>query len=175
MSGLIINPYAFATGGGGGGTSEWLWEVDPSGSAVNNRQTGFRFTAEADLEITKVRVFSSLSSSTSRIVRIWRVSDEAEILTTAGFSTTAATWGEYELPSSVALSSGADYIITAQRDTTNPSDWTINRLRTLAVASLSFSSLVTYVEPRTATDLNYPTDGTGNTVVAGVDAFAGEA
>jgi hypothetical protein len=164
MSGLIINPYAFATGGGGGSYDQYgITTVGTVTTIVSNVQVGWEFTVGgSDLEVGKVRAQLG-HQVTNETVRIWRVSDSS-LIASAELTPVTGTWVEVDLSSAVTLVSGSNYIVTTRA--TNGANRTY-RFRGTDTTGFAFAPELSYVTSRFLSGDGFPTS-----TIAGVFGLA---
>lgn len=116
MSALgLLTQFGLSRGGGGspsGPPTPLITNLTGLGFFTTGEQLGWRFTV-GDTPLTvrgaRVRTFTSLDQER---VRIWRVSDEAEIANLLVTPSAADTWTAADFSAPVTLAANTDYIVT---------------------------------------------------------------
>lgn len=165
MSLTIINPFVFAAGGGGGAETFFILGTISETTTSTTVQTGFRFTANANIDLIGLRARVG-SSGVELTLRLWRVSDETLLGSCSVNAAGGATWVSGYFSSPVALANGADYIITLRR-----TDGGSTSVRREAVADVTFNSSISYVTTVYEASDTYPNDGTLTEVRGFVDGI----
>ena len=150
MSSLIINPYRFASGGGGGGTPGNLIDsYTISGTYNNSFHFGTRFTVGAsDLTVTGAR--GMIQNGFAGTVYLWRVSDEA-LLDSVDFTGAGKDiWVDTDLGSPIILPAGADYIVSHYAAGATRQNYPVN------VSDTTFNPAITFVQGNYQTSDAYP-------------------
>ncbi len=116
------------------------YATTPSNGSSYDYTMGFRFTANADITITKVKAYQDTMK-----VTIW--DDSGVILATVDPATSASGWTAHSLSSPLALTSGQTYRIAAF---TNP-------YHSTSMSNVTSSPDITVLECRYSSGDNFPT------------------
>lgn len=158
--------------GGAPFTASWASNMDALSGAVGAGTVGWAFTVSRTLVATKARVYSSSASFTARNVRIWRVSDSADLGDVGGgWSTNATGWQEQDFVSPITLGVGETYVIVTWR-----SNSAVTRVGGVDASATPWATIpeVTFVEGRESTSQNGVLAATVTDIVRAVDFYAEE-
>ena len=151
MSGLLINPYAFASGGANY-TKTGITAQPVIGGETSSFQVGWEFTVGAsDITVGKLRIYFDRDNP-EETLRLWRVSDQA-LLASVDITPAANEWVEASLSSAVVLSASASYVVATRSKTAASRTY----LRRTDVTGLTFASEITHVRSRLLDSDGFPT------------------
>lgn len=154
---------AGATGGGGGGvpsaSSYGITSLDASPgtiglSSLHDDQVGWEFRADANLTVVSLRVYFP-TSSVNQTLRLWD-KGTGTLLAEKDVVTTADTWVEVALDSSVSLTSSSLYYVT-----TRESSGTAEQQYLILSSNVTLNSDITWVDSASEPDDTVPTNDNG--------------
>jgi hypothetical protein len=165
VSGLVINPYAFAAAPA---ASDTLITTAPTGTVFGSSgQWGWEFQANANLNVTALRLRTN--STPAQYVFLWRVSDTTLLASETITPTSTADFAEVALGTPVALTSGAKYVLSARgTDGSRSFRYTSNSNLTLKAAWVTYQQARYLVTASSA----FPTSTEAGNIYGWVDARA---